>query len=247
MLGQTHDNGGLDAGPRKAAPGTERFCIATGKVRPADEMIRFVVGPDDAIVPDLKRRLPGRGVWLTATHSALGTAIARKAFGRAFKREVKVASDLVAMTERLLEQAALEALAMCRKAGKAAIGFGNVDGALARARIRALLNAADAAADGTRKLLAALHRRDDAGDIAVLDAFTSAQLDLALGRSNVIHAALLAGPECETFLARAARLDCFRTGVMPGSPGIRQDPMRRPASAGLRHDRTMKHGKTPEN
>src|SRR5262249_58180268 len=146
-----------------------------------------------------------------------------------------------------LEKASSEGLATCHKAGKVAIGFGIVAGAPARARTRALLKAADAAADGTRKLLAALHRRDDAGEIAVIDAFTSAQLDLALGRSNVIHAALLAGPECETFLARAARLDCFRTGVMPGSLGIRQDPMRRPASAGLRRHRTMKHGKTPEN
>jgi predicted RNA-binding protein YlxR (DUF448 family) len=247
MLGRRHDNGGLDAGPRKAAAGAERFCIATGEVRPAEEMIRFVVGPDDAIVPDLRRRLPGRGGWVTGTRSALGTAIARKAFQRAFKREVKVAGDLVVATERLLEQAALEALAMCHKAGKVAIGFGNVDGALARTRVRALLNAAGAAADGTRKLLAALRRRDDAGDVAVIDAFTSAQLDLALGRSNVIHAALLAGPESETFLARAARLDCFRTGVTPVSPGIRQDRTRRPASTGLRHDRTMKHGKTPEN
>ena len=90
------------------------------------------MGPDDAIVPDIKRRLPGRGVWLTATRNALGTAIARKAFARAFKREVKIASDLIATTERLLEQAALEALAICHKAGKVAIGFGNVDGALAR-------------------------------------------------------------------------------------------------------------------
>jgi hypothetical protein len=125
-----------------------------------------------------------------------------------------------------------------------AIGFGNVDGALARTRIRALLNAADGAADGTRKLQAALHRRDDAGDIAVIDAFTSAQLDLALGRSNVIHAALLAGPECETFLARAARLDCFRTGAMPGSP---RHPQRSNAQAGECRPAARPHDETRQN
>jgi len=222
MLGETHHDE-LDAGPRGRAPGTERLCAATGEVKPVGELIRFVVDPDGVVVPDLRRRLPGRGVWITATRDALGTAIARKAFARAFKREVRLAGDLVATTERLLEQGALDALAMCCKAGNVAIGFANVGAALTRDRVRALLNAAEAAPNGTRKLVAALRHRQDAGEIAVIDVFTSAQLDLALGRSNVIHAALLAGPESETFLARAARLDCFRTGALPGPSGIRQD------------------------
>ena len=88
----------------------------------------------------------------------------------------------------------------------------------------ALLNAAEAAPDGTRKLAASLHRREDAADIAVIDVFTSAQLDLALGRSNVIHAALLAGPESDTFLARTARLDCFRAGPKSGPSPSRGYP-----------------------
>jgi uncharacterized protein len=209
MLGGTQDDA-LDAGPRKTAPGTERLCVATGEVKPVGEMIRFVVGPDGAAVPDLKRRLPGRGLWITATQDAMRTAIARKAFARGFKRDVRVAADLVESTERLIEQAALDALAMCQKAGRIAIGFAKAEMALARDRVAGLLNAADASPDGTRKLVAALRRREDAAGIAVVDAFTSTQLDLALGRSNVIHAALLAGPESDTFLARTARLDCFR-------------------------------------
>jgi uncharacterized protein len=83
MLDRPRDNA-LDAGPHKRAPGTQRFCAASGAVRPVDEMIRFVVGPDGAAVPDLKRRLPGRGIWITATRQALRSAIARKAFARAF-------------------------------------------------------------------------------------------------------------------------------------------------------------------
>src|SRR5262245_61816662 len=158
MLGGTHHDA-LDAGPRSRAPGMERLCAATGEVKPVGELIRFVVGPDGAVVPDLRRRLPGRGVWITATRDALGTAIARKAFARAFKREVRLDGDLVATTERLLEQAALDALAMCHKAGKVAIGFANVGAALARDRVGALLNAAEAAPDGTRKLVAALRHR----------------------------------------------------------------------------------------
>ena len=208
------DHEALDAGPRKSAPGAERFCAATGTVRPVDEMIRFVVSPDGAVIADLKRRLPGRGMWVTATRGALRTAIARKVFGRGFKRDVKVAPDMIGATERSLEQGALAALAIAHKAGKVAIGFAKAEAALDRNRVAALVRAADAAADGARKLDAALRRRGDpdAESIPVIETFTSAQLDLALGRSNVVHAALLAGPVSETFLARCRRLERFRAG-----------------------------------
>jgi predicted RNA-binding protein YlxR (DUF448 family) len=214
------DRLGLDAGPRKVVPGSERFCAATGAVRPVDEMIRFVVAPDGVAVADIKRTLPGRGIWITASRQALATAIARKVFGRGFRREVKVASDMVAATERLLEQSALAALAMAHKAGLVAIGFARAEAAIGQAA--ALLHAADAAPDGARKLLAALHRRPagEAGEIAVINAFTSAQLDLALGRSNVVHAALLAGRESETFMARTVRLARYRGG----NSGDRPEP-----------------------
>jgi len=211
MLARPHDIA-VDGGTRKSAPGTQRLCAVMGEVRPIEELTRFVVAPDGSVVPDLKRRLPGRGIWITATRHALRAAMARNTFARGFKRDVRVASDLVATTEGLIERAALDALAICHKAGKVAIGFANVEAALARARVVALLNAAEAAPDGVRKLAAALRHRADVAEIAVVDAFTSAQLDLALGRSNVVHAALLAGPESETFLARHARLERFRTG-----------------------------------
>jgi predicted RNA-binding protein YlxR (DUF448 family) len=217
------DHDELDAGPRKTAPGAERFCAATGTVRPVAEMIRFVVSPDGLAVADLKRRLPGRGIWITATRQALSTAIARKVFGRGFKRAVKLAPDMIEATERLLEQAALSALAIAHKAGMVAIGFAKAEQALNRVRIVALIHAADAAPDGARKLAGALRRRLDLDDgrIAVIDAFTSVQLDLALGRSNVIHAALLAGRESDTFMARAGLLDRFRTGGLGDRNGPR--------------------------
>jgi predicted RNA-binding protein YlxR (DUF448 family) len=204
----------LDAGPRHIAPGTERFCAATGTVKPVAEMIRYVVSPDGAAVPDLKRRLPGRGIWITATRQALRTAVARKVFARSFKRDVRVTPDFVDSTERLLERAALDALAIARKAGSVAVGFAKVETAIARGTVVGLLHAAEAAPDGGRKLAGALRRRfeDKADRIGTINTFTSAQLDLALGRPNVIHAALLAGPACETFLARVERLDRFRDG-----------------------------------
>ena len=213
MLART-PNDSLDAGARDNATGTERLCAATGAVKPIDDMIRFVVSPDGAAVPDLKRRLPGRGIWVTATRTALRGAIARKSFARSFKRDVRAGSELLESTERLIERAALDALAMVRKSGRIAIGFAKAEAALLHGEAVALLHASDGARDGVRKLEAA-QRRSSADDraIDVVDGFTSAQLDLALGRSNVIHAALLAGPESKAFLTRAARLERFRTGT----------------------------------
>jgi uncharacterized protein len=241
MLARTQDDA-RDAGPRKVAPGSERFCVATGQVKPIEAMIRFVVGPDGAVVPDLKRRLPGRGIWITATRDALKTAIARKAFARGFKRDVRLSGDLVAITERMLEQAALDALGIAHKAGKVAIGFTKAEAALVRDRVAGLINATDAAADGVRKLAAARGRHAGGGEVPLIGVFTSMQLDLALGRSNVIHAALLAGPESDTFLARTARLDRFRAGPVPGTPEIGKSQGRKSAGAGVRDDGMTKHG-----
>ena len=209
MLAPMH-NEALDTGPRMTASATQRFCAVTRTVKPIDDMIRFVIGPDGAVVPDLKRRLPGRGIWITATREALAAAVARKAFARSFKREVRAAPDLVDLTERLIERAALDALAVAHKAGKIALGFTKTQAALARELVVAVLNATDAAPDGAKKLSAALHRRADADKIRAVRVFSSAQLDLALGRSNVIHAALLAGAESETVLTRVDRLERFR-------------------------------------
>jgi predicted RNA-binding protein YlxR (DUF448 family) len=200
----------LDAGPRGGTP--ERLCIATREVKPITEMIRFVIGPDGAVVPDVKHKLPGRGVWVTASRAALAAAIARKAFGRSFRRETQAGQDLVSLTEHLLERSALDALAMAHKAGQVAAGFAKVEAALMTEPVIALLHAADGSPEGARKLDAAARRRtaENGKDVAVIDIFTSAQLDLALGRSNVIHAAVLAGPASTGFLARCRNLERFR-------------------------------------
>jgi predicted RNA-binding protein YlxR (DUF448 family) len=190
----------------------ERLGVATRTVRPVSDLIRFVVGPDGEPVPDLKRKLPGRGVWVTATHDALADAIKRKALARAFKREVRLPADLVARTERLLERSALDALAIAGKAGLVASGFTKAETALENEEVTALLHAAEAAPDGVRKLEAAGRRRERIEPLAVVRILTSAQLDLALRRPNVIHAALLAGPPSDTFLARLRRLERFRAG-----------------------------------
>jgi hypothetical protein len=216
MLAVAQDNE-LDHGATSVAAGTERTCALTRELKPAAEMVRFVVGPGGEAVPDVKRKLPGRGIWVTATRAAIEDAIKRNVFVRGFKQDVRVAHDLAEQTERLLERAVLDALAIAGKAGTVVSGFSKVETAVGRDEIVALIHAADARDDGKRKLAAALHRNTSgkSREIVVIDAFTGAQLDLALNRPNVVHAALLAGPGGETFLARAARLTCFRTGFSP--------------------------------
>jgi hypothetical protein len=207
----------LDRGTISVAAGTERSCALSRKPMPVSEMIRFVVGPTGEAVPDIKRKLPGRGIWINATRDALEESIKRNVFARGFKREVRVAKDLAAQTERLLESAALDALAMAGKAGVVVTGFSKVEAAFDRSDVRAVIHAADGAADGKRKLDGVLHRNRDEKpqEIAVIDIFSGRQLDLALNRPNVVHAALLAGPGSDTFLARVARLARFRTGNSP--------------------------------
>ena len=207
----------LDRGTTSVAPGTERTCALTREPKPVSDMIRFVVGPAGEAVPDIKRKLPGRGLWIDATRTAIEESVKRNIFARGFKRDVKAARDLAEQTERLLENAALDALAIAGKAGLVVTGFAKVEANLGRTSVQALIHASDAAEDGKRKLTGALHRNKDGKGpkIAVVEIFTGAQLDLALNRPNVVHAALLAGPGSETFLARAARFARYRTGKSP--------------------------------
>src|SRR4051812_48918866 len=102
----------LDNGPRTEKSATMRMCAVTRVVRPIDELIRFVVAPAGEVIPDLKRKLPGRGMWVSASHRAVAEAVRRNHFNKGFKREVRTGPALVAETENLLVRSAVEALAM---------------------------------------------------------------------------------------------------------------------------------------
>ena len=216
------DDADTDAGPRHAAAGTARLCVVTRDVKPTDEMIRFVVGPDGSVVPDLKRKLPGRGVWVTARRDVLAMAVKRGAFARAFRADVKVAPDLPATVERLMERALLDALAIARKARQVVTGHAKTEAAAEQGAAVAVLQASDARPEGVRQIIAAIRRGSaaDAANIVVIPAFTSAQLDLALARPNVVHAALLAGRASDTVIARWRSLARFRQAEPAGEDAI---------------------------
>ena len=207
----------LDHGPRTNRSATMRMCAVSRDVRPIDELIRFVVAPSGEVIADLKRKLPGRGLWISASRSAVAEAVRRHHFSKGFKRDVRVAAALATDTHALLERFVAEALGVAAKAGQVITGFTKVADALQRqahSPVRALIHASDGAADGIRKLDALLgqNRRNDgkSAEIAIVNMLSSEQLDLALGRSNVIHAAVLAGPAGDTFLSRSQMLVRYR-------------------------------------
>src|SRR5689334_4054677 len=211
-------DGELDIGPRTDKSATMRMCAVSREQRPVDELIRFVLSPQGEVVPDLKRKLPGRGLWITASRARVAEAVRRNQFSRGFKRDVRAAQTLASDTEKLLVKSATDALAMAAKAGQVVAGFAKVEEALsgrpAKARVLALIHASDGAADGIRKLDAIVRQRGgnhgESPAFPVVTALSSAELDLALGRANVIHAALLAGPAGKTFLSRSQILVRYR-------------------------------------
>jgi uncharacterized protein len=211
----------LDNGPRTEKSATTRMCALSREVRPIDELIRFVVSPSGEVVADIKRRLPGRGLWISASHQAVAEAVRRHQFSRGFKTDVRAAPSLADDLEVLLTRSVVEALGISAKAGQVVSGFAKVESALtqrhSRSALAALIHASDGSADGIRKLDALVRQNGPNGAdqgqtpaLPIVTCLTSAELDLALGRSNVIHAALLAGPASKTFLSRSQTLVRYR-------------------------------------
>ncbi len=190
----------------------ERTCIVSRKAGPASDLMRFVLDPEGRIVPDLRHRLPGRGAWISPTAKTLGEAIRKRSFSRAFKTEAQAVPTLVEDVDALLVRDVQGALALANKAGAVTTGFTKVEGALGSGKAAALLHAREAAEDGRRKLASVLRnaRVDPRSPVPTYDDLRGDDLDVALGRVHVIHAALLAGPGSEGCLARWRRLRLFR-------------------------------------
>jgi len=199
--------------------GPERTCIVTRAKGSPDQMIRFVAAPDGTVTPDLKRRLPGRGVWVTATAKAVAAAVNKGAFARGLRAKVTASAALAEEVDALLARDALQYLSLVNKAGLVVTGFAKVEKLIAgEAPIAGMIHAVDAGDDGVRKMGQLLSRRYGEAAAAVPRAilFASGQMDLALGRANVIHAALKTGPAAQAFFARARRLSLYRGASEPG-------------------------------
>jgi len=195
--------------------GSERTCVVTGEKGPPEAMLRFALSPDGVVTPDIRRKLPGRGVWTRLDKATVARAAAKGAFARGFRKPVRPSPDLADVVDGLLAADALQFLALVNKSGVCVAGAAKVESAVRGGRVAAVIHASDARPDGVEKL-DRLARSSGQANVTI-NLFESSQLDLALGRSNVIHAALHAGRASAAFLAKFARLTAYRSGQSVGT------------------------------
>ncbi len=199
--------------------GPERKCIATGEVQPKHGLIRFVLGPDGTIVPDLAGKLPGRGVYVASSRAALDRAAAKGLFARALRQPVKVPEGLSALVEQMLVRRVVDLISLTRKSGDAVTGYEKVKDWLAKEEATVLIQAEDGSARGKSKLSTPY-----GGDY--IGWLSADELGMAFGRQTVIHAALGAGGLSARVVEEAQRLKGIRIGAADADRGGRGRPER---------------------
>jgi uncharacterized protein len=202
--------------PRKTTKGEQplRRCIVSGAELPKNQMIRFVIGPDDEIVADIEARLPGRGFWLSARRDVIHTACAKNRFAKAARAKVKIPVDLPDRVERLLVRRCLDLIGLARRAGQAVSGFGKIEIWLKSGKSAGVVMAAcDGAEDGRKKV------RAWAGETPVVDVLDADELGQAFARERAVHVIVAPGQLAKSLLVNARRLEGLRatTGKSPES------------------------------
>ena len=190
---------GRGGASKDRSDGPERKCIATGEVQPKHGLIRFVVGPDAQIVPDIAGKLPGRGIYVAANRAALDKAVQKKLFARGAKQPVQVPGDLVDEVERQLARRVIDLIALSRKGGRAVAGYEKVKNMLALEEAQVLIQAVDGSGRGKSKLSTPHFGK-------YIGWLTADELGLAFGRQTVIHGALASGGLTQRVVEEANRL-----------------------------------------
>lgn len=191
-------------GREKLTDEPERKCIVTGGTGPKAGLVRFVVGPDSLVVPDITGRLPGRGIYVSADRAAVDKAAAKGLFSRAARMPVKTPAELGALVEALLARRVVDLLSMARKAGHAVAGYEKVKDWLQSGQAAVLIQAEDGSERGKTKL------RPPGGENTLVSCLDSGEIGLAFGRERAIHAALAAGGLTTRVVEEAARLAGLR-------------------------------------
>jgi predicted RNA-binding protein YlxR (DUF448 family) len=181
-------------GPVQPSPGPQRTCIATGETATPERMIRFVVGPEGDVVPDLARRLPGRGLWVRAERPAVERAVARNLFAKVARKPVKAGSDLADRVERLLLDRVLADLGRARRAGRAVAGFAKVEQMIAKRRAGLLVIADEADGGGLAEL--------EKSGLPIARLADAAALGGIFGRERTVYAAVARDDAGGAFVGR---------------------------------------------
>tara|TARA_R110002049_G_scaffold21041_1_gene77341 strand:+ start:835 stop:1455 length:621 start_codon:yes stop_codon:yes gene_type:complete len=183
--------------------GAERKCIATGDVQPKHGLIRFVIGPDNQVYPDILGKLPGRGIYVSADRAALELAVKKKAFARSAKQPVTLPDGLIDEVEQQLARRVVDLISLQRKAGKAVAGYEKVKGWLQTEEAEVLIQAVDGSGRGKSKLSTPHYGH-------YIGWLTADELGLAFGRQTVIHGALASGGLTQRVVEEAGRLKGVR-------------------------------------
>ena len=181
----------------------DRKCIATGEAQPKTGLVRFVLGPDATVWPDVMEKLPGRGAWVSADRAAIDLAVKKKLFARAFKAQVRAPDDLADQVEAQVLRRLVELISLARKSGAAVAGYEKVKDWLAREEARVLIQASDGSERGKSKL-STPHYGTYVGWL------TADELGQAFGRQSVIHAAVASGGLSQHVVEEAQRLKGMR-------------------------------------
>jgi predicted RNA-binding protein YlxR (DUF448 family) len=194
-----------------ASPSLRR-CIVTRQALEKPALIRFVIDPDGRVTPDLKERLPGRGLWVTANRAVLDQAVTKNAFAKAARQQVKIDRDLADRVVALARREVAELLGLARKSGQLVAGFEKVEAALRAGKVRVLVAASDGAADGRVKLA-----RIAGSGVEICAPLTAAELAQALGREHAVHAAIKAGGLAEKTIIASRRFAALEEGPGTGA------------------------------
>ena len=195
-----------------------RRCIVTRGVRPRRELLRLVIAPDGTVVPDIEGRLPGRGLWITPARPVIAEALRRGLIAKAAKRQVTAPADLALRVEAGLTRRCLDLLGLARRAGQATAGFEKVRSRLREGKVGLLIEAADGAADGRRKLVdLAAALAGDGARVPMMTVLSAAELAAALGRETAVHVAVAPGRLASLLRDEAARLAGLRAAPASGS------------------------------
>ena len=185
------------------SPDSERRCLVTGEVWPKTDLIRFVVGPDDVVVPDLAQNLPGRGLWIVPDRAAIATAITKKLYARAAKGPAKAEPDLIDQVIRLLHKRCLDFLGLARRSGVSVLGQPQVEAAIRSHTLKLLLIASDASDKGVQEIM----QMRVLDGLPILRSFKRDELGAALGYEQIVYAGLKSHALTTKLHAELGRLD----------------------------------------
>lgn len=181
-----------------------RKCVFSGEEKPKEEMIRFVVGPQGDAVPDIAEKLPGRGIWVSASREAVDTAARKNLLARSAKRKVTAPASLSDLVEQLLKKRILELLALSNKSGVLVTGFAKVMEALTSGKTGIWLEAADGGDADFEKLSRLPH------GLTPFRLFSREELGIPTGRSDAVHVAILTSGIATTIVKEMRRFAGFR-------------------------------------